>query len=169
MYICVCRITNFLVYILSRIKQCFHLWIPNQKLLPLTGGFWVVPHLGLSLSCSGWGDQLFCKEAVCWLQLCREPDVAGCIPRSQLCLLLETPEHGQIRGIFHNCLFGKHPAKDGNFGRVGRSWVGAEWLLEQFFLVCQGLGLQPELFTGSISISIFRGDELMGQEMVSLL
>lgn len=100
------------------------------------------------------------QEAECWLQLCCDLDVTGCIPHSQLRLLLETSVYGLICGIFHNCLFGKHPAEDGNFGRVGHSWVGAEWLLEQFFFGLPGAGTSvwtvyrlpfPHLYLGEMS------------------
>lgn len=90
-------------------------------------------------------------------------------PRSQPRLLLDTPEHGQVRGIFHNSLFGKHPAEDGKFGRVGHSWIRTEQLLGQFFRFAKHWDFSPNCLQAPISISVFRRDELMGQEMVNLL
>lgn len=80
-------------------------------------------------------------SVLAWLQLCCSPDASGCILHSQLHLLLETPVYWQIHGLFRDCLFGNHPAGDGNFGCVEHSWVRAEWLLEKYFFVCRGPGL----------------------------
>lgn len=84
-------------------------------------------------------------SVLAWLQLCCSPDVSGCILHSQLHLLLETPVYWQIHGIFRDCLFGNHPAGDGDFGCVGHSWVRAEWLLEKCFLFAGGWGFPSEL------------------------